>query len=67
MDIPHLTMSSANVVKFAPLRVRNNCCVSLFFTGRQVLEVMAGERGEDATDLAEVIYRNTADLFFSPR
>ena len=35
------------------------------FSCSQVLEVIAGSRGEDAEQLAEVIYDNTRKLFFS--
>lgn len=36
--------------------------VSAFF--RQVLEVVAGCRGEDVQSLAETVYENTMNLFF---
>lgn len=36
--------------------------VSAFF--RQVLEVVAGSRGEDVQSLAETVYENTMNLFF---
>ena len=36
--------------------------VDLIF--RQVLEVMAGARGEDPVELARAMYKNSMDLFF---
>ena len=37
----------------------------LSYFSSQVLEVVAASRGEDAQSLAEVIYDNTLNLFFS--
>ena len=37
----------------------------LSYFSSQVLEVVAASRGEDAQSLAEVIYENTLNLFFS--